>query len=75
VLAYAGASLPLLLLLTADTRGISEIVTSEFLAQEIVRSIVATLGLIAALSGPRAAAGDPDSAAGPDRPGNTHPAW
>ncbi|MFE0588526.1 YibE/F family protein [Micromonospora echinospora] len=49
VLAYAGASLPLLLLLTADTRGISEIVTSEFLAQEIVRSIVATLGLIAAV--------------------------
>lgn len=49
VLAYAGASLPLLLLLTADTRGMSEIVTSEFLAQEIVRSIVATLGLIAAV--------------------------
>ncbi|WDZ86493.1 YibE/F family protein [Micromonospora cathayae] len=49
VLAYAGASLPLLLLITADTRGVSEIVTSEFLAQEIVRSIVATLGLIAAV--------------------------
>jgi uncharacterized membrane protein len=49
VLAYAGASLPLLLLLTADSRGVGEIVTSEFLAQEIVRSIVATLGLIAAV--------------------------
>ncbi|WBB77815.1 YibE/F family protein [Micromonospora sp. WMMD882] len=49
VLAYAGASLPLLLLLTADTRGMTEILTSEFLAQEIVRSIVATLGLIAAV--------------------------
>lgn len=49
VLAYAGASLPLLLLLTADNRGVTEILTSEFLAQEIVRSIVATLGLIAAV--------------------------
>ncbi|MFI6261808.1 YibE/F family protein [Micromonospora sp. NPDC051006] len=49
VLAYAGASLPLLLLLTADSRGVSQILTSEFLAQEIVRSAVATLGLIAAV--------------------------
>ncbi|MEV4202565.1 YibE/F family protein [Micromonospora globbae] len=49
VLAYAGASLPLLLLLTADSRPASEILTSEFLAQEIVRSGVATLGLIAAV--------------------------
>ncbi|MGW3896152.1 YibE/F family protein [Micromonospora profundi] len=49
VLAYAGASLPLLLLLTADTRPITQILTSEFLAQEIVRSAVATLGLIAAV--------------------------
>ncbi|MEV4387053.1 YibE/F family protein [Micromonospora sp. NPDC049580] len=49
VLAYAGASLPLLLLLTADTRPLGQILTSEFLAQEIVRSAVATLGLIAAV--------------------------
>ncbi|SBV28388.1 Uncharacterized membrane protein [Micromonospora krabiensis] len=49
VLAYAGASLPLLLLLTADSRGAAQILTSEFLAQEIVRSAVATLGLIAAV--------------------------
>lgn len=49
VLAYAGASLPLLLLLIADSRGITEILTSEFMAQEIVRSAVATLGLIAAV--------------------------
>ncbi|MFD2763603.1 YibE/F family protein [Micromonospora eburnea] len=49
VLAYAGASLPLLLLLVADSRPLSQILTSEFLAQEIVRSIVATLGLIAAV--------------------------
>ncbi|ODB80125.1 MULTISPECIES: YibE/F family protein [Micromonospora] len=49
VLAYAGASLPLLLLLVADSRPVSQILTSEFLAQEIVRSAVATLGLIAAV--------------------------
>ncbi|TDB73910.1 YibE/F family protein [Micromonospora sp. KC723] len=49
VLAYAGASLPLLLLLTADSRPVSQILTSEFLTQEIVRSAVATLGLIAAV--------------------------
>ncbi|WFE33434.1 YibE/F family protein [Micromonospora sp. WMMD975] len=49
VLAYAGASLPLLLLLVADSRPVSEILTSEFLAQEIVRSAVATIGLIAAV--------------------------
>ncbi|MCM0675742.1 YibE/F family protein [Micromonospora phytophila] len=49
VLAYAGASLPVLLLLTADSRAVTQILTSEFLAQEIVRSAVATLGLIAAV--------------------------
>ncbi|MEH1015435.1 YibE/F family protein [Micromonospora sp. CPCC 206060] len=49
VLAYAGASLPLLLLLVADSRPVGQILTSEFLAQEIVRSGVATLGLIAAV--------------------------
>ncbi|MGK5738017.1 YibE/F family protein [Micromonospora sp. URMC 103] len=49
VLAYAGASLPLLLLLTADSRPVTQILTSEFMAQEIVRSAVATLGLIAAV--------------------------
>ena len=49
VLAYAGASLPLLLLLTADSPPVGQILTSEFLAQEIVRSAVATLGLIAAV--------------------------
>ncbi|SCF38460.1 Uncharacterized membrane protein [Micromonospora viridifaciens] len=49
VLAYAGASLPLLLLLVADTRPLSQILTSEFMATEIVRSTVATLGLIAAV--------------------------
>ncbi|WP_410810126.1 YibE/F family protein [Micromonospora sp. 067-2] len=74
VLAYAGASLPLLLLLTADTRPIGQILTSEFLAQEIVRSAVATLGLIAAvplttgLAALVTAAGRPDTAPRADPP-------
>ena len=49
VLAYAGASLPLLLLILGSGRGVAETLTSEFLAQEIVRSAVGTLGLIAAV--------------------------
>ncbi|MER7165349.1 YibE/F family protein [Micromonospora sp. NPDC000207] len=49
VLAYAGASLPLMLLLVADSRPTGQVLTSEFLAQEIVRSVVATLGLVAAV--------------------------
>jgi uncharacterized membrane protein len=49
VLAYAGASLPVLLLLTAGGAPLGEMVTSEWLTQEIVRSIVGTLGLIAAV--------------------------
>ncbi|WP_406106971.1 YibE/F family protein [Micromonospora globbae] len=86
VLAYAGASLPLLLLLTADSRPVSQILTSEFLAQEIVRSAVATLGLIAAVPlttglaavvttagrGRPAADGGTDTT--PDPTANAHPA-
>jgi hypothetical protein len=49
VLAYAGASLPLLLLILTAGRGVSETLTSEFVAQEIVRSTVATIGLVAAV--------------------------
>jgi uncharacterized membrane protein len=49
VLAYAGASLPLLLLILTAGRGVSETLTSEFVAQEIVRSAVATIGLVAAV--------------------------
>jgi uncharacterized membrane protein len=49
VLAYAGASLPVLLLVISADREVIEVLTSEFIAQEIVRSAVATLGLIAAV--------------------------
>jgi uncharacterized membrane protein len=49
VLAYAGASLPLLLLVAAGSQPISELLTSQFLAQEIVRSAVGTIGLVASV--------------------------
>lgn len=49
VLAYAGSSLPLLVLIVADNGGLGSVVTNQVLAQEIVRSLVATLGLIAAV--------------------------
>jgi uncharacterized membrane protein len=51
VLAYAGASLPLLLLIVTTFGGDSagEVVTAEAIAQEIVRSAVATVGLVTAV--------------------------
>lgn len=49
VLAYAGASLPMLILTVADNSSFGDVVTDQFIAQEIVRSVVATLGLIAAV--------------------------
>jgi uncharacterized membrane protein len=49
VLAYAGASLPLLLLFSASAQSASSVVTSEFVAQEVVRSLAGALGLIAAV--------------------------
>ncbi|MEV0714435.1 YibE/F family protein [Asanoa sp. NPDC050611] len=49
VLAYAGASLPLLLLVIIGGQSASTILTSEFIADEIVRSVVGTIGLVAAV--------------------------
>ncbi len=51
VLAYAGASLPLLLLLSAGSTRSDwpELIKGEQLTEEIVRSVVGTLGLIAAV--------------------------
>ena len=49
VLAYAGSSLPLLVLVVADNDSLGEVLTTQFLAQEVVRSAVATLGLVAAV--------------------------
>ena len=49
VLAYAGTSLPLLLLVAVSPQPIVEMLTSEFLAQEILRTAVGTIGLVASV--------------------------
>ncbi|MFI6484621.1 YibE/F family protein [Nonomuraea sp. NPDC050663] len=49
VLAYAGASLPLLILISVAAQPLGEVITNPAIAQEIVRSVIGTLGLIAAV--------------------------
>jgi uncharacterized membrane protein len=49
VLAYAGASLPLMLLFAAGETPVSELLTGQLVAQELVRSAVGTIGLITAV--------------------------
>ena len=49
VLAYAGASLPLLLLFTQSARRISDIATSEVVATQIVQALVGSIGLVASV--------------------------
>jgi len=49
VLAYAGTSLPLLLLVAVSPQPLTEMLTSEFLAQEILRTAVGTIGLVASV--------------------------
>lgn len=49
VLAYAGASLPLLLLFTVADRPVLDVVTMELVAQEVVRALVGSIGIVAAV--------------------------
>ena len=49
VLAYAGASLPLVLLFSQGARSTGRIVTSEIVAVEVVRMLVGSIGLILAV--------------------------
>lgn len=49
VLAYVGASLPLLMVFSVAGQGMFDAVTTEAVAQEIVRSLVGGLGIIAAV--------------------------
>lgn len=49
VMAYAGAALPLLLYSSISGVGFGSIVTSQNLAEEIVRALVGSIGLIAAV--------------------------
>lgn len=49
VLAYAGTALPLLLIVAAGTDPLGDVLTSEFIAQEVIRSAVGTIGLVASV--------------------------
>jgi uncharacterized membrane protein len=49
VMAYAGASLPLLVLFTLSSRQLGDVLTSEILGQEIVRTLVGSIGLVSAV--------------------------
>ncbi|MBM4794671.1 YibE/F family protein [Streptomyces sioyaensis] len=49
VLAYAGAALPLLLLFSIAQSSVGTVATSEVVAEEIVRTLVGSIGLVAAV--------------------------
>jgi uncharacterized membrane protein len=49
VLAYVGASLPLLVVYQLAGSGLRDVLTSEVVAQEVVRTLVGSLGLVAAV--------------------------
>ncbi|MEC7055167.1 YibE/F family protein [Streptomyces violaceochromogenes] len=70
VLAYAGAALPLLLLFSIAQSSVGTVANSELVAQEIVRTLVGSIGLVASVPVTTALAALVVSA---DRPG-TEPA-
>ncbi|HTI20479.1 MAG TPA: YibE/F family protein [Kutzneria sp.] len=49
VMAYAGAALPLLLAYSASGRGLTDLLTAETVAQELVRTLVGSIGLVASV--------------------------
>ncbi|MBC9726483.1 YibE/F family protein [Streptomyces sp. TRM68367] len=49
VLAYAGAALPLLLLFSIAQSGVGTVANSEIVAEEIVRTLVGSIGLVASV--------------------------
>ena len=49
VLAYAGASLPLMLIFSVSGRGLGDVVTTQEVATEIVRTLVGSIGLVASV--------------------------
>ncbi|MGK5497504.1 YibE/F family protein, partial [Streptomyces sp. URMC 125] len=49
VLAYAGAALPLLLLFSVAESGMAQVAGSELVAEEIVRTLVGSIGLVASV--------------------------
>ena len=49
VLAYAGASLPLLIVFSLSARPLGDLLTAEIIAEEIVRTLVGSIGLVASV--------------------------
>lgn len=49
VLAYAGASLPLLILFSISQREFTSIINTEVVAEEVVRTLVGSIGLVASV--------------------------
>ncbi|WP_189322116.1 YibE/F family protein [Streptomyces flaveus] len=70
VLAYAGAALPLLLLFSIAQSGVGTVANSELVAEEIVRTLVGSIGLVASVPVTTALAALVVSA---DRPGSVSP--
>ncbi len=71
LLAYAGASLPLLVIFTTSGEGLVGTLTTGVVAQEIVRTCVGSIGLVAAVPVTTALATamcPPVKPAPPDRP-------
>ncbi|WTP58959.1 YibE/F family protein [Streptomyces phaeochromogenes] len=71
VLAYAGAALPLLLLFSIAQSSVGTVANSELVAEEIVRTLVGSIGLVASVPVTTVLAALVVSA---DRPGPTAPA-
>ncbi|MFI1974732.1 YibE/F family protein [Streptomyces wedmorensis] len=73
VLAYAGAALPLLLLFSIAQSSMGTVANSELIAEEIVRTLVGSIGLVASVPITTALAAlvvSADRADADDRPGN-----
>ncbi|MFJ8823805.1 YibE/F family protein [Streptomyces sp. NPDC102467] len=70
VLAYAGAALPLLLLFSIAQSSVGDVANSELVAEEIVRTLVGSIGLVASVPVTTALAALVVSA---DRPGSHEP--
>lgn len=49
VLAYAGAALPLLVLFTITDYGLADALTGEIIAEEVVRTLVGSIGLVSSV--------------------------
>ncbi|MET9426265.1 MULTISPECIES: YibE/F family protein [unclassified Streptomyces] len=74
VLAYAGAALPLLLLFSIAQSSVGTVANSEIVAQEIVRTLVGSIGLVASVPVTTALAALVVSADRPGTAGGTGPA-